>query len=155
MQRREEFHKRKQENVQRDTTLFDNYQGVIQLRTTSYQLKGDIVLAGITKKELTQLKEIFELDYFTLSCMLAVTERTIHMKKSEENFSQIISDRIMHIAELYSFGYHVFGDRNLFNSWMKRPNRNFLQVAPVDLMHTLIGSKQVENEIFRHQVGLF
>lgn len=137
------------------STLFDNYEGVIQLHTTSYKLKGDLVLAGITKANLTRLKEIFELDYYTFSQMLAVTERTIHMKDNHEIFSQIISDRIMNVAELYSFGYYVFGDRQRFNTWMKLPNRNFLQVAPIELMCTLVGSKQVENEIFRHKVGFF
>jgi len=135
--------------------LFDDYEHVANLHTVLFTVKEDFVKAGITKSQLTHLKNVLSLDYFTLSGMLAITERTIHMKKEGETFSHIISDRIMAIAELYSYGYKVFGRQESFNTWMKMPNKYFQGRSPIQLMDTQVGAKEVKNEIRRFEVGTF
>jgi putative toxin-antitoxin system antitoxin component, TIGR02293 family len=135
--------------------LFDDYEQVANLHAVLFTVKEDFVKAGITKAQLTRLKNVMGVDYFTLSTMLAITERTIHMKKEEETFSHIISDRLMAIAELYSYGYKVFGQRERFNTWMKLPNRYFHGRTPIELMDTQGGAKEVKDEIRRFEVGTF
>lgn len=146
---------KKEETISNTTNLFDNYEQVAGLHTVLYTTKVDFVKAGITKEQLSRLKKVLDLDYFTMSGMLAITERTIHMKKDHEAFSHIISDRIMYVADLYSYGYRVFGSRDAFNTWMRMPNKYFLGKTPIELMETLVGGKQVENEIYRYEVGTF
>lgn len=135
--------------------LFDDYEQVANLHAVLFTVKENFVKAGITKAQLTRLKNVLGVDYFTLSGMLAITERTIHMKKEEETFSHIISDRIMGIAELYSYGYKVFGQRERFNAWMRMPNKYFQGRAPIELMDTQGGAKEVKDEIRRFEVGIF
>lgn len=135
--------------------LFDDYEQVAKLHAVYFKVKEEFVKAGITKAQLTRLKNVLGLDYFTLSGMLAITERTIHMKKEDETFSHIISDRIMGIAELYSYGYKVFGQRERFNAWMRMPNKYFQGRTPIELMDTQGGAKEVRDEIRRFEVGIF
>lgn len=146
---------KKEETISNTTNLFDNYEQVANLHAVLYTIKTDFVKAGITKEQLSRLKKVLDLDYFTLSGMLAITERTIHMKKDDETFSHIISDRIMYVADLYSYGYRVFGSRDSFNTWMRMPNKYFFGKTPIELMETQVGGKQVENEIYRYEVGTF
>jgi putative toxin-antitoxin system antitoxin component (TIGR02293 family) len=137
------------------THLFDNYEQIVSLHAVSFTIKEEFVKAGITKGQLTRLKNVLSLDYFTLSGMLAITERTIHMKKEDETFSHIISDRIMAIAELYSYGYKIFGSQERFNTWMKLPSKHFQGRTPIELMDTQGGAKEVRDEIQRFEVGTF
>ncbi|WP_173003216.1 antitoxin Xre/MbcA/ParS toxin-binding domain-containing protein [Chitinophaga sp. SYP-B3965] len=137
------------------TDLFDNYEQIANLHAVLYTIKEDFVKAGITKGQLSRLKNVLGLDYFTLSNILAITERTIHMKKDDETFSHIISDRIMYVAELYSYGYKIFGSRESFNVWMRQENKYFHGRSPIELLETQVGGKEVENEIYRFEVGTF
>ncbi|SIO53759.1 antitoxin Xre/MbcA/ParS toxin-binding domain-containing protein [Chitinophaga niabensis] len=149
--------RRKRERIiaNNEVRLFSNYEQVATLHTVSFTVKETFVRAGIMKEQLTCLKNVLALDYFTLSCMLAITERTIHMKKEDETFSHIISDRIMGIAELYGYGYKVFSDGERFNTWMKLPNRYFHGRTPIELMDTQVGAQKVKDEIRRFEVGTF
>lgn len=146
---------KKGEPVSTPKDLFDNYEKIVNLHTILFTTRANVVKAGISKDQLSRLKNIIELDYNTLSHMLAITERTIHLKKEEETFSHIISDRIMAIAELYSYGYRVFGNRDTFNTWMKMPNRYFDGKLPIELMDTQSSAQKVKDEILRYEVGTF
>src|SRR5438046_7257754 len=98
----------------------------------SYQ-KIETIREGISKHELENLKEQTELDYTTLAKILAVTKATLHNKKGTERFDAFVSERILLLADLYSYGYEIFGDREKFNRWMKSPIAALGNQAPVNL----------------------
>nr|WP_256379106.1 MbcA/ParS/Xre antitoxin family protein [Chitinophaga sp. SYP-B3965] len=61
----------------------------------------------------------------------------------------------MYVAELYSYGYKIFGSRESFNVWMRQENKYFHGRSPIELLETQVGGKEVENEIYRFEVGTF
>ncbi len=120
----------------------------------AYQ-KIETIKEGISKEELENLKDQAELDYTALAKILAVTKATLHGKKGKERFDAYISERILLLADLYSYGYEIFGNREKFNRWMKLPNRALGGIAPLDITDTLYGMEEVRHVIGRIAYGVF
>ncbi len=148
---------KKQRNSQNPLVegLFLSYESVLKMKKISFTKKIEIVKKGISKDQLASLKEIFDLEYSMLSKILGVTDRTLYLKKGEEVFNQSVSDRIMALAELYSYGYRLFKSRGLFHHWIKSTNRALGDVAPVSLLDTQVGMQEVKNELHRKESGIF
>src|SRR5688572_16145108 len=98
--------------------------------------KINMVDHGIPKKDLEHLKEVAELDYDKLAKILLVTRATLINKKGEERFNTSLSEKILSLADIYSYGYEVFEDEKRFNQWMLRPNKALGGQAPYDLLDT-------------------
>jgi putative toxin-antitoxin system antitoxin component (TIGR02293 family) len=117
--------------------------------------KVGIVRDGITKKDLESLKEKTALDYDKLAIALAVTRATLINKKGTEKFNGALSERILDLASLYSYGYEVFEDEARFNQWMFRPNKALGGQAPYDLMDSQFGREEVRDIIGRIDYGVY
>lgn len=121
---------------------------------TSYK-KIETIKEGITKEELENLKEQTGLDYNVLAKILAVTKATLHNKKGKERFDAFVSERILLLADIYSFGYTVFEDKENFNRWMKTPNRALGNAIPLNLAETIYGMEEIKNVIGRINYGVY
>lgn len=114
-----------------------------------------IVRDGISKAYLTCLKEETSLDYEALAQALSVTRSTLINKKSDQKFSDHVSERIIAVAEIYSFGYEVFESKDHFNKWMFAPNQALGGAAPFDFMDNQFGREEIKNLIGRIEHGVF
>jgi putative toxin-antitoxin system antitoxin component (TIGR02293 family) len=117
--------------------------------------KMNIADSGLTKKILERVKKLMELDYDDLAAALGVTRATLINKKSEEKFSPGVSEKIVGLADLYSYGYEVFEEPERFNRWMFRPNLALGGKAPYDLIHNQFGRQEVKHLIGRIDYGVF
>ena len=117
--------------------------------------KIDAVKNGISKEELENLKTGAELDYDTLSRVLNIAKASLHNKKGKDKFDTAISERIFLLADLYSYGYEVFEDKERFNTWMKSENRALGGVTPLSLIDTLYGAEEVKHLIGRIEYGVY
>lgn len=121
---------------------------------SSYE-KIDAIKNGISKEELEALKDQSGLDYDALAVVLNVTKATLHGKKGKAKFDQYISERIFLLADIYSYGYEVFGDKEKFNRWMKKPNTSLGGITPVSMIDTLYGIEEIKHLIGRIAYGIF
>ena len=117
--------------------------------------KMSIVRRGISKKDLEGLKEKTALDYDKLAKALSVTRATLINKKRDEKFNASLSERIVGLADIYSYGYEVFEDGELFNRWMFRPNRALGGQAPYDLVDNQFGREEIRDIIGRIEYGVY
>jgi putative toxin-antitoxin system antitoxin component (TIGR02293 family) len=117
--------------------------------------KMRMVEDGISKTDLEQLKEKAGLDYDQLAHMLHVARATLINKKGADTFSEDISEKILQLADLYSYGYEVFEDRERFNAWIFRSNRALGGKAPYELLHNTYGREEVRNIIGRIAYGVY
>ncbi len=117
--------------------------------------KMSIVRTGVSKKDLEGLKEKAALDYDKLAKALSVTRATLINKKREEKFNASLSERIVGLADIYSYGYEVFEDGERFNQWMFRPNRALGGQAPYDLIDNQFGREEIRNIIGRIEYGVY
>lgn len=117
--------------------------------------KMDIIRDGISKKDLELLKNKAELDYTMLAKALSVTRATLINKKREQKFGVGLSEKIVCLADLYSYGFEVFEDEDRFNQWMARPNRALGGQIPYDLIDNQYGREEVKNLIGRIDYGVY
>lgn len=121
---------------------------------SSYQ-KIDAIKEGISKEELENLKEQTGLDYDTLAKVLSVAKATLHNKKGKDKFDLSISERILLLADIYSYGYQVFENKDRFNNWMKASNTSLGSSSPIQLLDTLYGMEEVKHLIGRIEYGVY
>lgn len=121
---------------------------------TSFE-KIDIVREGIIKKDLELLKEKAAMDYTMLAKILGVTRATLINKKKNEKFNASLSEKILSLADLYSFGFEVFGDEKRFNQWMGKPNQAIGGHIPYNIIDNQYGREEVKNIIGRIAYGVY
>ena len=117
--------------------------------------KMEMSRGGITKTALERLKQKTGLDYDKLAKILAVARATLINKKGKEKFSPELSERILGLADIYSYGYKVFDSEERFNEWIFRPNRALGSTSPYELMDNQYGREEVRNLIGRIDYGVY
>lgn len=136
------------------THFYDGNLAIPLVEMTSVQ-KMRIVREGITKTYLAQLKEETSLDYDALAQALSVTRSTLINKKGDQKFSDHVGERIIAVAEIYSFGYEVFENKENFNKWMFAPNQALGGAKPFEFMDNQFGREEIRNLIGRIEYGVF
>lgn len=117
--------------------------------------KMNISKSGVTKKDLVGLKEKSALDYDKLAKTLSVTRATLINKKPAEKFNASLSERIIGLAEIYSYGFEVFENKEQFNSWINSPNQALGGKSPYDLLDSQFGREEVMSIIGRIDYGVY
>src|SRR5690242_8860655 len=117
--------------------------------------KIEIIRAGVTKKQLTEIKEEMDLDYDQLSQVLSTSRATLINKKRSEKFDAQISERLVMLNEVLGYGREVFGDKDNFNEWLRTPSEALGNATPLSLMDTLYGIDEVKKEIGRIAYGVY
>lgn len=117
--------------------------------------KMEMFRSGISKKKLETLKQKTNLDYDRLSTLLSTTRATLINKKGSEPFGAALSERIVSIADVYSYGFEVFEDEATFNQWVIRPNLALGGKQPFELLDNQFGREEVKNLIGRIEYGVY
>lgn len=117
--------------------------------------KMNMARRGLSKKDLENLKRKTNLDYDKLSTLLSTTRATLINKKGTEHFSASLSERIVGIADVYSYGFEVFEDETKFNNWVFRPNQALGGKQPFELLDNQFGREEVKNVIGRIDYGVY
>lgn len=117
--------------------------------------KMEVTREGISKKALEELKDKAGFDYDQLSEVLGVARTTLLNKKGAQKFPLGLSEKIMSLADLYSFGYEIFGDQEEFNRWVFQPLPALGGQAPYALLDNQYGREEVKNIIGRIAYGVY
>lgn len=114
-----------------------------------------LVREGVDKIELESLKDRAGLDYDDLAAVLPATRATLISKKGKEKFNPSVSDAIVSLVDIYSYGYDIFGDEERFNEWMQRPVQALGGQTPFSLLDNQFGREEVRNLIGRIAYGVY
>lgn len=95
--------------------------------------------SGLTLQELAS-----SLDLFT---------RSLQRRKHRGRLARYESDRLYRLARVLALAEYFLGDRERAIDWMKRPNLVLGGVAPLKLLDTELGARQVENILGRIGYG--
>jgi len=117
--------------------------------------KMERLTVGISKKELETLKVRTELDYDKLAKLLSVTRATLINKPKSEKFNSVLSERMLVLADIYSYGFDVFGDEEKFKQWMFKPNTALGGKTPFEICDNQFGREEVKNIIGRIDYGVY
>ena len=123
--------------------------------SVSFADKVTMARMGVSKKQLTQIKDEAELDYDQLSKILAISRASLISKKGVDKFNQDTSERILLLKDVISYGREVFGDKNILNEWMRTSSEALGNVTPLSLMDTFYGMEEVKRELGRIAYGVY
>lgn len=117
--------------------------------------KMKVIKDGISKTDLEALKSRAGLDYHELANALSVTRATLINKKGDDKFGLSVSEKILDIADLYSFGFEVFNDEAAFRRWMDSPLRSLGFQKPSAFIDNQFGRQEIRNLIGRIAYGVY
>ncbi|NIJ53546.1 type II RES/Xre toxin-antitoxin system antitoxin [Dyadobacter arcticus] len=117
--------------------------------------KMTIARQGISKTDFERFKDKTGLDYDQLAAALSVARATLINKKGTEKFNPSVSEKIVSIADIYSYGYEVFEDVKRFNQWIFRANHALGGKSPFEILDSQFGREEVRNLIGRIDYGVY
>lgn len=109
---------------------------------------------GLPKQALVIFMEKINLDERRLFSYLDVTRRTINNYKPQEKLRLYISDRLIHLAELYVKGKELFDSFENFQSWLNRPSIDLGGEKPIDRIQTRKGIDELLHVLGRIEHGI-
>lgn len=109
---------------------------------------------GLPKQALVIFMQKINLDERRLFSYLDVTRRTIDNYKPRERLRLYISDRLIHLAELYVKGKEIFDSFGNFHSWLNRPSVDLGGEKPVDRIQTRKGIDELLQVLGRIEHGI-
>ena len=130
-----------------------NPKSLSNLQRVPLQDRIQTVQFCFSKNDLVTLKKLLHFDYDLISNLLMITKRSLHLKKNNDIFNRLVSDKMMTILELYSHGYELMGSGMDFNNWMMKPNERLLGAAPINMIHSHPGLLAVREELLKFRFG--
>jgi putative toxin-antitoxin system antitoxin component (TIGR02293 family) len=109
---------------------------------------------GVPKQSLIFFMQKINLDERRLYSYLDVTKRALENYKPKEKLRLYISDRLIHLAELYAKGKEIFDSFENFNEWLNRPSIDLTGQKPIDLIQTRKGVDDLLKVLARIEHGI-
>lgn len=95
--------------------------------------------SGLTLKELAEA--------------LDLSPRSLQRRRRSGRLARFESDRLYRLARIVALAQQSLGNRESAALWLKRSNRAFGGVAPIHIMDTELGARQVEEVLGRIAYG--
>lgn len=88
-----------------------------------------------------------------LAAALDLSARSLQRRRRSGKLARHESDRLYRLARLVAIANEYFGDPERAKRWLKHPNRALGGIAPVAMIDTELGARQVENILGRIAYG--
>ena len=109
---------------------------------------------GVPKSSLLHLAKYMGSPVNQMAAFLPVTGRTIQRYAPEDHFSGVVSECILHIAEVIARGTEVFEDKESFLTWLTQPSTALGGQSPKSLLTSRFGTDMVLDELTRIEHGV-
>jgi len=114
----------------------------------------DLSRKGVSKESLLHLAQSMGLPVSKMAALLPVTERTIQRYAPKEHFDRVVSENILHLAEVVARGIEVFEDNDRFMTWIDHPSTALGGRSPKSLLSSRFGIDMVLDELTRIEHGV-
>lgn len=114
----------------------------------------DLSRKGVSKEALLYLAKFMGLPVSQMAALLPVTERTIQRYAPKEHFDRVVSENILHLAEVVARGLEVFENSDSFKTWLDQPSAALGGRSPKSLLPSRFGIDMVLDELTRIEHGV-
>jgi putative toxin-antitoxin system antitoxin component (TIGR02293 family) len=114
----------------------------------------DLSRKGVSKEALLYLAKFMGLPVSQMAALLPVTERTIQRYAPKEHFDRVVSENILHLAEVAARGLEVFENSDNFKAWINQPSTALGGRSPKSLLPSRFGIDMVLDELTRIEHGV-
>lgn len=124
-----------------------------------HSVKNDFDLAylaenGIPKATIQHLADSVGLESKELIALLPVTPRNLQRYEDNDLLSNVVSDHLIALADLFSVGARVLG-KDYFLSWINSKILSLGNAQPIQFLRTHAGIELVKTELGRIEHGIF
>src|SRR5215831_20637544 len=112
----------------------------------------EAIREGFPPAVVDQLMRASGLTLKELAAALDLSTRSLQRRRRSGRLARYESDRLYRLARIVALANEHLGDHERALRWLKRPNRA-LGVAPVSVVDTELGARQVENVLGRIAYG--
>lgn len=109
---------------------------------------------GVPKAALEKLTQYLGFSLMKMASLLSLSERTLQRYDAKTRFNRLVSEHILHIAEVTAKGVDVFENKKLFLKWLQHPSIALNNTAPGDLLKSRFGINMVLQELGRLEHGI-
>jgi len=129
--------------------------GVFKSRTvpTSTEMR-ERIKRGLPYRSLESVRERLRLSVPEAATVLHMPPRTLARRRQSRKLDADESDRLYRIARVAAQAFSVFGEEDKAATWLARPNRALNGEAPIHLLDTDVGARQVEDILGRIEHGV-
>ena len=123
--------------------------------STAFVLDWKDVERGVP---VSALEEFAAHSGFALKDLLEVVipARTLkHRRQRQEPLNLDESDRLARVARVYALAVRVFGNPDKARRWLSKPKIRFNGQAPLSMLRTDLGGRQVEEMLIQIDEGMF
>lgn len=113
------------------------------------------VRAGLPYGALEAVTVAYRLPLKYTSAILHIPERTLQRRKSSQRLRADESDRLYRLARIATLATEVLGSVEKARDWLARSNRALGGQAPIQVLDTDIGVRQVEDILGRVAHGVY
>lgn len=112
------------------------------------------ILRGLPYAAFERLAADYDIPRKTLLGLLRVPPRTLARRKRVRRFAADESDRLFRIGRIAAQAAGTLGSRKKASAWLLAANRALGGPAPLDLLDTDLGARQVEDLLLRIAHGV-
>jgi putative toxin-antitoxin system antitoxin component (TIGR02293 family) len=109
---------------------------------------------GIPKKALLCLAAFLASPVHDFATLLPVSERTLQRYTAQQPLNRVVSEHLVHLAEVAARGVEVFGDKDAFRAWLHQPNTALGSRTPLSVLDSRFGIEMVLEELGRLEHGI-
>lgn len=149
--------KKKEKSIKKEknTAFYRNQEKVFYEIMNNNQKRIVFIRNGITKKQIYFISYELDIPLNQLANFIDVNIRTIQHKKDDDRLKSGPTEHSIMLMELYEKGKDVFGNKDLFNEWLKTENVFFNKEEPFSYLDTYYGINLIMNELGRIEHGMF
>lgn len=109
---------------------------------------------GLPYSALESVRERLHLSLPETAAILHTPLRTLARRRRERRLQAAESDRLYRLARVAAQAVMTFGNEEKAAAWLRRENRSLNNHAPLQLLDTEVGARQVEDVLGRIQYGV-
>ena len=113
-----------------------------------------LIELGVPKATIRYLAESLGIEPKELIQYLPVTPRNLQRYQEEDRLSEIVSDHIVALAELFEHGEDALG-KDYFRDWLHGSILSLGNRRPVEFLKTHKGIGMIDRELGRIEHGIF
>jgi putative toxin-antitoxin system antitoxin component (TIGR02293 family) len=131
-------------------------QKTLRRKVTSDEQLRMLTREGLPANALPTLAEKLAVEKRALAKVVGISERTLSRRLANHSrLSAEESDRMVRVARVMAHAIDTFGSETKASSWLRTPNLVLADQAPLDLLDTDAGVRQVETVLGRIEYGVY
>ena len=128
--------------------------GVLKHRVNNDFDLAYLATNGVPKASIQHLASSIGMDPKEIIDILPVTSRNLQRYEEEDLLSNVVSDHLIALADLFSVGVTVLS-KDYFKSWLTSPVPSLGNECPIHFLKTHAGIELIKTELGRIEHGIF